>query len=573
MAQAAKSAINDESFAHTKMNEPLLLEALQLPRIEHERVERLQIETGDRAETIVRRLGLVTDLRLAEAYAQVLKQPLVQDTELREATFVADMACRDFFYRYKLMPLTMTDQALEVAMTDPLDPDVMEALTFRFECPVRPRAALPADVDAALDQVYGRQGGLGSGPGSPSDADTRWETDLERLREEASDAPVIRRVNALIAQAVEKRASDIHIESTETGLRTRYRIDGVLSDVDQAAEHLRNAVISRLKVMANLDIAERRLAQDGRIRQVIQGKEIDFRVSTTPSAHGENVVLRVLDRDRTVLDFAELGFDRTVLAQWLATISRPHGVVLVSGPTGSGKTTTLYTSLQHLNSTERKILTVEDPIEYVMAGINQTQVKPLIGLSFANVLRSFLRQDPDIMMVGEIRDLETAQIAIQASLTGHLVLSTVHTNDAASAMARLVDMGVERYLLTSTVSGVLAQRLVRRLCHRCREGYEAPPDLCRTLGFVEAGIEAPTLFRARGCSACGQRGYVGRTMILEFLPMSDRIRSLVMQGGEAREIEVAAVQDGMQTMYRHGLRKAAAGETTIDEVMRVIGDD
>lgn len=555
------------------MSTPFLLDMLQLPRIERDRVERLQIETGDRAETIVRRLGLVTDRELAEAHARLLEQPVVQGAELQEATFVADPDCRDFFHRYKVMPLAMSEDALLVAMVDPLDPEVVEALTFRFECHVRPRVALPGDVDAALAQIYGRQGGADSALASASDADARWETDLERLREEASDAPVIRRVNTLIAQAVERQASDIHIESTETGLRTRYRIDGVLTDVDQAAEHLRNAVISRLKVMANLDIAERRLAQDGRIRQVIQGKEIDFRVSITPSAHGENVVLRVLDRNRTVLDFTQLGFDHAVLEQWLTVIGRPHGVVLVSGPTGSGKTTTLYTSLQHLNSIERKILTVEDPIEYVMAGINQTQVKPSIGLSFANVLRSFLRQDPDIMMVGEIRDLETAQIAIQASLTGHLVLSTVHTNDAASAMARLVDMGVERYLLTSTVSGVLAQRLVRRLCPHCREAYVAPPDLCSTLGFAAAKIEVSTLFQVRGCAACGQRGYAGRTMILEFLPMSDRIRSLVMQGGEARAIQAAAVEDGMQTMYEHGLRKAAAGETTIDEVMRVIGDD
>lgn len=545
---------------------------LQLPHIERERVERLQTETGDRAETIIRRLGLITDRELTEAYAHVLKEAVVQPAELQDPAFVADWACLDFFQRYKVIPLAIGTETLEVAMADPLDPDVIEALAFCFERDIRPRVALPGDLDAALAHVYGDQGGQDSGPASASNIDTRWETDLERLREEASEAPVIRRVNVLIAQAVEKRASDIHIESTEFGLRTRYRIDGVLSDVDQAAEHLRNAVISRLKVMANLDIAERRLAQDGRIRQVIQGKEIDFRVSTTPSAHGENVVLRVLDRAQTILNFTQLGFDQAVLAQWLTAIGRPHGVVLVSGPTGSGKTTTLYTSLQHLNSTERKILTVEDPIEYVMAGINQTQVKPLIGLSFANVLRSFLRQDPDIMMVGEIRDLETAQIAIQASLTGHLVLSTVHTNDAASAMARLVDMGVERYLLTSTVSGVLAQRLVRCLCLGCRESYEGSPDLCRSLGFAEADIEAMTLFRARGCEACSHRGYAGRTMILEFLPMSDRIRALVMQGGEAREIQAAAVQDGMQTMYQHGLRKAAAGETTIDEVMRVIGD-
>ncbi|MGE0415614.1 MAG: GspE/PulE family protein, partial [Acetobacteraceae bacterium] len=353
----------------------------------------------------------------------------------------------------------------------------------------------------------------------------------------------------------------------------RYRVDGVLRVMDAPPARLRSAIISRIKIMAKLNIAERRLAQDGRIRLAVRGKEIDFRVSTTPAIHGESVVLRILDRGNLALDFAMLGFDDPQLSVFLECLRRPHGIVLVTGPTGSGKTTTLYAALTILNAPETKILTAEDPVEYVLAGVNQVQMKPDIGLDFATALRSFLRQDPDILMIGEIRDLETAQIAVQASLTGHLVLSTVHTNDAASAMTRLLDMGIEHYLLTSTINAVLAQRLVRRLCDQCREPFIPAPEVVDRLDLRSFVANGPvTLYRPVGCPACGGGGYAGRTMILELMVITDPIRALVLKRAEAREIQAEAIRGGMQTMYAHGLRKALAGLTTIEEVLRVTRD-
>jgi general secretion pathway protein E len=321
--------------------------------------------------------------------------------------------------------------------------------------------------------------------------------------------------------------------------------------------------------MAKLNIAERRLAQDGRIRLAIRGKEIDFRVSTTPAILGESVVLRILDRGSLALDFAALGFDEDVLPAFREILHRPHGIVLVTGPTGSGKTTTLYTALTELNRPESKILTVEDPVEYLLDGINQVQVRPQIGLTFANALRGFLRQDPDIMMIGEIRDLETAQIAVQAALTGHLVLSTVHTNDAAGAVTRLLDMGIEDYLLTSTISAVLGQRLVRRLCG-CRTFYRPPAALCERLGLADEA--PPILYRPLGCAACAGTGYLGRTMLLELMAMSEAIHPLVLRHADARQIEAEAVKGGMRTMFAHGIKKALAGITTWEEVVRVTSE-
>jgi general secretion pathway protein E len=350
----------------------------------------------------------------------------------------------------------------------------------------------------------------------------------------------------------------------------RYRVDGVLAETEAPAERLAAAIVSRIKIMARLNIAERRLPQDGRIKVVVRGKEFDLRVSTTPSLHGEGVVMRILDRDGAVLDFKTLGFLDDTLKSYLGALERPHGILLVTGPTGSGKTTTLYTSLIRLNSPERKILTVEDPVEYQLDGVLQVQVKPEIELTFARALRSFLRQDPDILMIGEIRDLETAQIGVQAALTGHLVLSTLHTNDAAGAIARLMDMGVPDYLLTSTINGVAAQRLVRKLCPHCREAREPDTELLERLG---AGDDAPrVLYHPTGCDKCNGTGYSGRSALLEVLIMDDALRRLVLQRADAREIEKAAVDGGMRTLYRDGLRKAAEGITSIEEVLRVTWD-
>ena len=537
-----------------------------------ERARRLQAESGERIDRIAAKLGLVSERDLAAAYAELIGSAVVTAAEFPPEPVAPGRIRRAFLKQARVIPLAETPMTLVVAMADPLDDEAARALEFALDKKVLSRAALPADIEAAYERIYGEGRSaidrISEAAGDREDEDR--DADLERLKDLASEAPVIRLVNALITRAVELGASDIHLESGESRLRLRYRIDGVLREMEPPPARLKSAIVSRLKIMAKLNIAERRLAQDGRIRLAVRGEEIDFRVSTTPAIHGESVVLRILDRGALALDFPELGFDDDLLRPFLEILDRPHGILLVSGPTGSGKTTTLYTALTTLNSPDRKILTVEDPIEYLLEGINQVQIRPQIGLTFASALRSFLRQDPDIMMVGEIRDLETAQIAVQAALTGHLVLSTVHTNDAASAMTRLLDMGIEDYLLTSTVNGVLAQRLVRRLCQSCREAYSPSHDLCSRLGL--GNRTDATLYRPKGCTVCSETGYRGRTMILELMPMTDTIRPLVLRHAEARELQAEAIRGGMQTMYAHGIKKALAGITTIEEVIRVTRD-
>ncbi|GAB4519903.1 MAG: hypothetical protein Tsb0010_04170 [Parvularculaceae bacterium] len=396
--------------------------------------------------------------------------------------------------------------------------------------------------------------------------------DIERLRDMASEAPVIRLVNRIIADALEERASDIHIEPYENRLIVRYRIDGVLREINAPPLALAPAIVSRVKIMAHLNIAERRLSQDGRISMQLQGKTVDLRISTLPSLHGESVVIRILEKGSIALDFARLGMDQALYAQFEQVISQRHGILLVTGPTGSGKTTTLYAALKKLNQPEVKIITVEDPIEYQLEGVTQVQVDHNIGRSFAKVLRSIVRQDPDVIMVGEMRDLETAEIAVQSALTGHLVLSTLHTNDSAGAIARLLDMGLEDYLLTSTLNGVVGQRLVRTLCGECREKYAPTKEMVERLGLREAADRSASdvfLYRPKGCKACGGRGYAGRLGIYELLVIDQPIRQLILSRTPTSEILEAARGRGMKTMYQDGLQKALRGLTTIEEVARV----
>jgi general secretion pathway protein E len=396
---------------------------------------------------------------------------------------------------------------------------------------------------------------------------------VEHLKDMASEAPVIRMVNLIMQRAVEARASDIHVEPFEQRLKVRFRVDGVLKEVEAPPVRSTAAVISRIKIMAKLNIAERRLPQDGRIKLQVQGKELDLRVSTVPTMYGESVVIRLLHKESIVLDFAALGFEGDALQRFLDVLALPHGIILITGPTGSGKSTTLYTALHRINTPERKIITVEDPVEYQLEGVNQIQTKPQIGLTFANALRSIVRQDPDVIMIGEMRDLETARIAVQSALTGHLVLSTLHTNDAAGGVTRLMDMGLEDYLITSTVNGILGQRLVRRLCPHCREAYPALPEMVEELRLRRFAPEGEVrLYHPHGCEQCDGLGYKGRLAILEFLIMSDDLRRLVMTHAQARQIEEQALKEGMHTMYEDGLRKAIAGLTTIEEVLRVTSD-
>ncbi len=564
-----------ETQLHTNSIGKLLIERGKLNAADLDRARRVQQETPERINVILTQLGLVSERDMAEALALYLDLPLVTAADYPTQAILEDQASIKFLKEYRIIPLADTAEGLVLAIADPLDAYAVNAMRLLTGKPVLPRVGVPAEIEAAFERLYGTSKASIENilEEVTSEEDEGTNEDIERLKDLASEAPVIRMVNLLISRAVEMRASDIHIEPFERKLKVRYRIDGVLRQMDAPPSRLRAAVISRVKLMAKLNIAETRLPQDGRIRLVIRGKEIDLRVSTVPSMHGESLVLRVLDKGSVALDFSTLGFEKQVLESYLDLLDRPHGILLVTGPTGSGKTTTLYTSLLRLNTGERKILTVEDPIEYQLEGINQIQVKPQIGLGFANVLRSFLRQDPDVIMIGEIRDLETAEIAVQAALTGHKVLSTLHANDAATTITRLLDMGVEDYLLTSTVNGVVAQRLVRTLCGDCREPRPVLPEMAEQLQLGRVTNSDPiTLYQAAGCEHCNGSGYLGRTGLLELLVLSDPIRRLILRRAEAHEIKQAAVEAGMRTMYQDGVYKILAGTTTLEEVLRVTRD-
>jgi general secretion pathway protein E len=550
----------------------ILIERGKLDQANLDRALRLQAESGERLGALLVTLGLCAQRDVAEALALQLALPLVDANGYPEFPILEERVSARFLREARALPVREDEAELGLAMADPTDAYTIGAFEMVTGRAVRPMVAIPTELDAALERLYGAgKSAVGQLIG---DVETRpdeltFDADVQQLKDLASEAPVIRLVSLLITNALEMRASDIHIEPFESRLIVRYRIDGVLHEVESPPKRLSAAVISRVKIMANLDIAERRLPQDGRIRLRIQGKEIDLRVSTLPTMHGESVVMRILDKGHVALDFRRLGFEEDTLKTFLDVLLQPHGVLLVTGPTGSGKTTTLYTALDRLNQPDVKILTVEDPVEYQMSGINQIQVKPQIDLTFANALRSIVRQDPDVIMIGEIRDLETAQIAVQSALTGHLVLSTVHTNDAPSTVNRLLDMGVEDYLLTSTVIGILAQRLVRKLCPHCKEPYAALPELVEQMRLTRFTREREiTLWHAKGCSHCAQTGYMGRLCILEMLPMTDALRSLVMKHATAADLRAEAVRNGMLTMYEDGLRKALAGVTTFEEVLR-----
>jgi general secretion pathway protein E len=538
-----------------------------------ERALRLQQDGGEKLGGLLVTLGVCAQRDVAEALAVQFDLPLLDAKGYPEFPILEERVSPRFLREARALPVREDEHELALAMADPTDAYTIGAFGMVTGREVKPLVAIPTELEAALERLYGAgKTALGQLVG---DVETRvddvaFDADVQQLKDLASEAPVIRMVSLIITNALGTRASDIHIEPFENRLIVRYRIDGVLHEVESPPRRLSAAVISRVKIMASLDIAERRLPQDGRIRLRIQGKEIDLRVSTVPTMHGESVVMRILDKGGVALDFARLGFEDDTLRAFLDVLLQPHGVLLVTGPTGSGKTTTLYTALDRLNKPDVKILTVEDPVEYQMPGINQIQVKPQIDLTFANALRSIVRQDPDVIMIGEIRDLETAQIAVQASLTGHLVLSTVHTNDAPSTVNRLLDMGVEDYLLTSTVIGIQAQRLVRTLCEACKEPYTALPEMVEQLHLDRySDAKDITLYHPKGCALCALTGYTGRISIIEMMPMTDPLRSLVMKHANAGELREQAIREGMFTMYEDGLRKAVRGVTTFEEVLRV----
>jgi len=534
------------------------------------RAQRLHAEAGGSLAALLVRLGMVSERDMAEAASEVLGLPLLAAKDCPDAPPPGVQLSLRFLKQQSVCPVGEGEGHVDLLVADPQDPYAAEAVALATGRAVRVNVGLRAEIADLIERYYGSgRSAMGAIVENLGDESAGDEADVEQLRDLASEAPVIRLVNLVIQRAVELRASDIHIEPFENRLKVRYRVDGVLEEAESPPANLTAAVISRIKIMAKLNIAERRLPQDGRIMVRVQGKELDLRVSTVPTAHGESVVMRLLDRESVVLDFKALGFTDEFLADFVKVLEQPHGILLVTGPTGSGKTTTLYAALSQLNTPDVKIITVEDPVEYQIEGINQIQAKPQIGLDFAQALRSIVRQDPDIIMIGEMRDLETSRIAIQSALTGHLVLSTLHTNNAAGGITRMLDMGVEDYLLTSTVNGILAQRLVRRIEPTHAEKYEALPEVIEEFGLRRFQPEGPIYLYRPKPSALTPTGYLGRTTIMEFLVMDDSLRRLVMQHAGMGELEEAARARGMRTMYEDGLLKAMQGLTTLEEVLRV----
>ena len=540
-----------------------------LDHIVLERATSAARKTGERLDRVLTKLGLVSEANLSAALAKFLSLELARPADLPLERILPDVVEADFVRRNRILPLAHEGSTLWVGVTDPFNPEPVRALAYLTNLTINVRIFAPADFEKAFDALYAVRAtdandrSVGGGEAS--------ELDVQRLRDIASEAPVIRLVNQIVSGAVEARASDIHIEPNVDQVLVRYRVDGMLRTAQVLAPALRAAITSRLKIMAKLDIAERRMPQDGRIKVAIRGVDIDFRVSTIPTIFGESVVLRILDRTRVALEFAELGFSEDQISAFHGLLQEPNGIILVTGPTGSGKTTTLYTALKSLNNSERKIFSVEDPIEYQLTGINQVQVQAEIGMDFPHALRAILRQDPDIIMIGEIRDLETARIAIQSSLTGHLVLSTLHTNSAAAAITRLIDIGVENYLLASTVKGVVAQRLVRKLCRHCAcehgQADHWASEIARTIPGIEA-FGRPNIRQAGGCPECGGAGFSGRSTIAEVLLIDNEFHGLILSNASDDQVNKAARARGMLSMYEMGAAKIWRGETTIDEVLR-----
>jgi len=551
----------------------LLVEQGKISDRDVERALLAQVEMGDLFGQVLVKLGLVSEQDVAQALSAQLDIPLCLAGEYPQEPIQLAGIAQEFLFNNHVVPLKADESGVHFVAAQPQDPFLGKALAMALDRPVSIALGLQSDIEKALQlllqQDEDEDENLDDQFGGQSDDDF-----IEHLKDLASEAPVIRLVNQIIHRAVDMSASDIHIEPFEDGLHLRYRVDGVLQDYpDPPAANLGAAIASRIKLLSHMNIAERRLPQDGRIMTRVKGHELDLRVSTIPTVHGESIVMRVLDRESIKLSLTKMGFSDDTLARYQELLARPHGVLLVTGPTGSGKTTTLYASLASLDSDSLKIITVEDPVEYQLQGVNQIQVQSQIDLSFARSLRAILRQDPDIIMIGEMRDTETAQIGVQSALTGHLVLSTLHTNTAASAITRLEDMGVERYLITSSVNGVLAQRLVRTLCEQCKAPVEVSSEYIHQTGLRRyVDTETQVLYRASGCEACGNTGYAGRTGIHELFVLDEQMHRVIMSGADATMLHGAARQQGMTTLYEDGLRKVVQGITSMEELLRVTQD-
>ncbi len=541
-----------------------------------------QKKTGEKLGEILVRLSLITEDQLVHFLSRQYGIPEVTFPEQIAAEIIKLIPSR-IAQKYGVVPIGRTIGSVTLAVADPTNLSALDDVAFMTGLKVVPAIASPSIIRQAMERYYGAQPGTMAEVLSELEAeasevevvegqDTTSQVDLNALRSSADQVPVVRLVNSILLDAIRRGASDIHLDPSETSFRVRFRVDGMLHEVMTPPKRVEPAVVSRLKIMANCDIAERRMPQDGRIKLRQSDREVDFRVSILPSIFGESVTLRLLDKQAIRVDMSQLGFDATGLSEFEKAIKSPHGMVLITGPTGAGKTTTLYSALHAVNARERNIVTAEDPVEYDLPGITQVQVNEEIGRTFSAALRSFMRHDPDVILVGEMRDQETAQIAVRAALTGHLVLSTLHTNSAAQTIPRLADMGVPPFLVSSSLRLVVAQRLARKVCPECRESYEADEETLIPFGHIPLGLGRCTLYRGKGCATCHFTGMKGRTALYEVLPVTEEIRSLILNSTFAGEIQDVAAKQGMKTLREAGLLKVLQGHTTVEEVLRVTSE-
>ncbi|MDP9120509.1 MAG: type IV-A pilus assembly ATPase PilB [Acidobacteriota bacterium] len=563
----------------------LLIKGGKINPIQLQEALAYQKDQGGRLGTALVKLGHLTERQLVESLSQHFGVPAIDLSSMEIDEAVIKIVPADIARKYTIVPVSKAGATVTVAMIDPTNVFAMDDVKFMTGYKVEPVVAAEAVIRAAIDRFYGSTHAielkkvmedLTEESGSTSDLEVLEEEqdlDLATLEEESEQAPVVKLVNLVLTDAIKRGASDIHIEPYEKEYRVRYRIDGILYEMMHPPLKLKEAITSRVKIMAKLDIAEKRLPQDGRIKIKTKiggkAKDLDYRVSVLPTLFGEKIVMRLLDKDKLMLDMAKLGFEAGSLRRFEHAILKPYGMVLVTGPTGSGKTNTLYSALQRINTSEVNIITAEDPVEFNLVGINQVQMREQIGLNFATALRSFLRQDPNIILVGEIRDFETAEVAIKAAMTGHLVLSTLHTNDAPGSINRLMNMGIEPFLVATSVHLIVAQRLVRRICTFCKEpAPDIPPSTLVEAGFSEQEARALKLFKGRGCERCSNTGYKGRVGLYEVLEIDDEMREMILSGASASELRVKAIANGMMTLRGSGLQKIRDGMSTLEEVVR-----
>jgi type IV pilus assembly protein PilB len=559
----------------------LLVSAEMITDDQLKRALSVQQKDGGRLGSNLVKLGFIAEDKLISFLSKQYGIPSVNLQELDIDQSLCKLIPSDVVQKYQIMPINRTGATITIAMVDPSNVFALDDVKFMTGYNVEPVVASEAAIKAAVNKYYDTAEALHDVMATLKEGDENVDlimdeeedVNLGDLKQAVEDAPVVKLVNLILTDAISKGASDIHIEPYEKSFRVRYRIDGVLYETMQPPMRLRAALTSRLKIMSELDISERRLPQDGRIKLKMKGKEVDLRVSSLPTLFGEKIVMRILDKGNLQLDLAKLGFEEKAGEDFFKAINSPYGMVLVTGPTGSGKSTTLYSALSNVNKVDVNIMTAEDPVEYNLMGINQVQMKDEIGLNFAATLRSFLRQDPDVIMVGEIRDYETAEIAVKAALTGHLVLSTLHTNDAPSTINRLLNMGIEPFLVASSTVLILAQRLCRRVCQHCKEPEKVPVQALIDVGFTEEEAKEVVPYKGRGCDLCGGTGYKGRVALYEVMPISAGIKELILEGATATEIKKCMLNDGCKSLRKSGLTKIAQGVSSIEEVLRVTFGD